>query len=264
MNKGNASKSLRRHGRRSSRALGGGLPRYKAIKLEITRTLSSGRYSPSELLPTEKQLAARHRVSVGTIRRAMDELVAEHILVRKQGRGTYLAPFSAERLLNRFWPVFRKDGERRIPIVQTLRFEEGHADPETASSLAIAEGAPVIRIVNLLLLDGNPVLLDDVRLASEMFPGLTEQDFVARESTMYGFYQAAYGISVIRVVDRLHAVAADTEAARRFAIPAGSALLELIRVAYTFDDRPVELRRTLIHTQGYEYRNVIGGEIRNG
>lgn len=256
-------KPVRRAGRRATWAPGGGLPRYKAIKLELVRTLSSGRIAADQPLPTEKQLATRYAVSIGTIRRAMDELVTEHVVVRQQGRGTFLAPFSAERLLNRFWPVFRRDGEREIPIVQTLRFEAVRADAETALALAVREGAPLYRIVNLLLLDGDPVLLDDVRVARALLPGLTEQNFVARENTMYGFYQSAYGINVIRVVDRLHAVAADAETARRFGIPAGSPLLESIRVAYTFENRPVELRRTLIHTHAYEYRNVIGGEVRS-
>lgn len=264
MRRAKGRKPVRRAGRRAKWALGGGLPRYKAIKLELVRTLSSGGIAADQPLPTEKQLATRYGVSIGTIRRAMDELVAEHVVVRQQGRGTFLAPFSAERLLNRFWPVFRRDGEREIPIVQTLRFEAARADAETALALALPEGAPVYRIVNLLLLDGNPVLLDDVLVARALLPGLTEQNFVARKNTMYGFYQSAYGINVIRIVDRLHAVAADAETARRFGIPAGSALLESIRVAYTFENRPVELRRTLIHTQAYEYRNVIGGEVRGG
>lgn len=254
-----ARKPLRR-GR--PRVLAGGLPRYKAIKLAIIRSLSSGEIGPHQPLPTEKQLAARHRVSVGTIRRAMDELVAEHVVLRQQGRGTFLAPFSAERMLNRFWPVFRKDGEREIPIVQTLRFEEIAADAETAGALAIRPGAPVYRIVNLLLLDGNPVLLDDVRIACALLPGLDELTFVAREGTMYGFYQSAYGINVVRIVDRLHAVEADAETALCFGIDVGSALLRSTRTAYTFGERPVELRRTLIHTRAYEYRNVIGGEVR--
>lgn len=248
-----------RRGRR--RAVAGGMPRYKAVKLELVRVLSSGELSADDPLPTEKQLAARHKVSVGTIRRAMDELVAEHVVVRQQGRGTYLAPFSPERLLNRFWPVFRRRGDREIPIVQTLRFEEAQADVEAALALDIDEGARILRIRNLLLIDGAPVLMDDVRVSRAMFPGLSEERFVARENTMYGFYGSEYGISVIRIVDQLHAVAADIEAARAFGIPPGSPLLESVRIAYTFGDRPVELRRTLIHTKAYEYRNVIGGEI---
>jgi len=237
------------------------LPLYKRIKLDVTRTLSRGAIGENEPLPTEKQLAARFGASVGTVRRAMDELVAEHVVIRQQGRGTFATRFSPERMLNRFWPVFRKDGSREIPIVQTLLFESQAADREAAQALAIAPGDPVFHIVNLLLMGGNPVLLDHVRIAQQLFPALTEKDFVARETTMYGYYQQRFGISVVRVLDRLGAVAADAAAARRLAVPVFTPLLAFTRIAYTYGDRPVEFRRTFIHTHAYEYRNAIGGEV---
>ncbi len=242
------------------RTTGQTLPLYKRIKLEVTRALSSSEIKANEPLPTEKQLATRYHASVGTIRRAMDDLVAEHIVVRQQGRGTFLAPFNAERLLNRFWPVFRKDGRREIPIVQTLLFANERADREIAEALAIRKGAAIYHIINLLLIGGNPVLLDDVRIAQALFPSLTEQNFVSRETTMYGLYQNSYGVSVIRTVDRLTGSAADPETARRLAVPISTPLLAFTRIAYTFDDKPVEFRRTLIDTSAYEYRNAIGGE----
>lgn len=233
-------------------------PLYKKIKLDVTRALSSGGFDASEPLPTEKQLAARYRASVGTVRRAMDELVAEHVVVRQQGRGTFLARFSPERMLNRFWPVFRKDGTREIPIVQTLAFEQEPADTEVAEGLAIASGGAVFHITNLLLMGGAPVLLDEVRIPAALFPGLTERDFVARETTMYGFYQERFGLSVFRIVDRLSAIPADSKTARRLGVPVFSPLLAFTRIAYELGGRPVEFRRTYIHTYAYEYRNVIG------
>lgn len=255
-----STRVLRKRHKVPRRTAGQILPLYKRIKLEVTRTLSSSEIQATEPLPTEKQLAARYGVSVGTIRRAMDDLVAEHILVRQQGRGTFLAPFNAERLLNRFWPVFRKDGRREIPIVQTLLFASERADRAIAEALAIRKGAGIYHIINLLLIGGNPVLLDDVRLAEALFPGLTEQNFVSRETTMYGFYQNRYGVSVIRTVDRLTGAVADPETARRLSVPILTPLLAFTRIAYTFDDKPVEFRRTLIDTTAYEYRNAIGGE----
>lgn len=80
--------------------------------------------------------------------------------------------------------------------------------------------------------------------------------------TMYGFYQSRYGINVIRILDRLRGAAADPEHARRLGVPIGAPLLSFVRTAYTFDDKPVEFRRTLINTQSYEYRNAIGNSAR--
>lgn len=238
---------------------GDGQPLYKIVKLEITRALSGGALGPGEALPTEKELAARFDVSVGTIRRAIDELVAERIVVRQQGRGTFLEELSHERMLNHFWRVVRKDGVREVPIVQTLSFRREPADAVVAGELGLKAGAGTFRIVNLLLLGGRRILCDEVRLPREMFAELTEEILVARRSTMYGLYQSRFGISVVRTEDRIGAIAADREAARRLQIEPGTALLEVHRVAYTFHDKPVEVRRSLFLTDGYEYRHTIGG-----
>lgn len=250
-------KPVKRRGR-NRRASENRVPLYKKIKLDVTRALSRGALNANDALPTERQLAERYQASVGTVRRAMDELVAEHVVVRQQGRGTFLARFSPERMLNQFWRVFRKDGTREIPIVQTVTFEQEPASREVADALAIGEGDLVYHIVNVLLLGGNPVLLDDVRIPEALFPGMTERDFVSRDTTMYGFYQERYGVSVFRVADRIGAIAADTKAARRLSVPIFTPLLTFTRVAYAFGDRPVEYRRTWFHTFAYEYRNEIG------
>lgn len=239
-----------------------GVSLYKRIKIDVTRMLSSGDISPHDPLPTEKQLAARFDVSIGTVRRAMDDLVAEHIVVRQQGRGTFLAALSPERMLNRFWPYFRQDGVRVIPIVQTLSFEEIRADAETAEALGLRKGDPTYRIVNVLLMSGNPVILDEINLAKKTYSGLNEEDLVARETTMYGFYQSHFGINVFRVLDRMHGALANEWSAERLGVELNTPLLSVVRIAYAFGNRPVEFRKSLIRTDAYEYRNAIGGEIR--
>jgi GntR family transcriptional regulator len=192
----------------------------------------------------------------------MDDLVAEHIVVRQQGRGTFLAALSPERMLNRFWPIFRRDGVRVIPIVQTLSFDEGRADAETAEALGLREGDAIYRIVNLLLMGGNPVILDEISLSKKLYFGLREQDLVARETTMYGFYQSHYAINVFRVLDRLHTATANAWSAERLGVAPGTQLLSIVRIAYAFGNRPVEFRRSFMRTDAYEYRNPIGGEFR--
>ncbi len=239
-----------------------GVSLYKRIKIDVTRMLSSGDISPNDPLPTEKQLAARFDVSIGTVRRAMDDLVAEHIVVRQQGRGTFLAALSPERMLNRFWPIFRQDGVRVIPIVQTLSFEESRADAEIAEALGLRKGDPIYRIVNLLLMGGNPVILDEINVSKKMYFGMREEDLVARETTMYGFYQSHFGINVFRVLDRLHGAVANQWSAERLGVQVNTPLLSVTRIAYAFGNKPVEFRKSFIRTDAYEYRNAVGGEIR--
>jgi GntR family transcriptional regulator len=247
-------------GRKLMADLGAGsLPLYKKIKLEITRTLSSGEVEPGVALPTEEQIASRFGISVGTVRRAMSELVSEKILVRQQGRGTFLAPFSPDRMLNSFWHIVRKDDVREVPIVQTLRFEEIPSDAPTAARLGIRPGDPIYWIVNLMLMGGNPVLVDHVRISRSLFPRLTKSEFVARDTTIYGLYQNRFRISVVKTVDQLNAVPADLDTAKKLGLALATPLLEIVRVAYTFNERPVEFRRSLLYTENYEFRDITGG-----
>ncbi len=255
---------VRRPGRRARRAViistDGSRPLYKEVKLAITRILSAGEIGGGDAIPTEKQLSERFGVSVGTIRKAIDELVAERVLIRQQGRGTFLATLSPERMLNYFWHIVRKDGTREVPIVQTLSFRKGPADTETAAQLALAPGAGIIHIRNLLLLGGEPVIIDDIRIPQAMFPGLTEADFVARDTTVYGLYQSRFNVSVIKAFDRLGAVPADPVSAKLLGVALSTPLLRADRVALTFEDRPVEYRRSLLLTDRYEYHNALTSE----
>lgn len=238
----------------------GALPLYKSIKLELTRAISGGNIQGGAALPTEKELSERYGVSVGTVRRAMADLVAEKVLVRQQGRGTFLAPFDSSRMLNSFWHIVRKDGLREVPIVQTLRFEESTANEHAASRLQIKVGDPIYWIVNLMLMGGSPIVLDGLHIPKELFPDLTHAKFVERDSTIYDLYRDEFGISVVKTVDQVSAVSADLDTAKKLDLALGTPLLEIVRVAYTFDARPVELRRSLLYTEKYEFVDVTGGE----
>jgi len=235
------------------------LPLYKSIKLELIRTIGGGNLQDGMALPTEKELAKRYGVSVGTVRRAMADLVADKVLVRQQGRGTFLAPFDSSRMLNSFWHIVRKDGSREVPIIQTLRFEEAIANENTAKLLKIQEGDPIFWIVNLMIMGGAPMLLDGLHIPQALFPGLTRQQFVGRDSTIYDFYRNVFGVTVVKTVDKVSSVAADRETAKKLDLALGTPLLEIVRVAFTLEEQPVELRRSLMYTEKYEFVDVTGG-----
>lgn len=237
----------------------GAVPLYQSIKLELIRAISGGKVQAGMALPTEKELSERYNVSIGTVRRAMADLVAEKVLVRQQGRGTFLAPFDSTRMLNSFWHIVRKDGVREIPIVQTLRFEETTANARTAERLKIRVGEPIFQIVNLMLLGGAPTLLDGIQIPRALFPSLTHSQFVKRDSTIYDLYRNDFGVTIARTVDQLSSVPADADTAKKLDIALGTPLLEIVRVAYAFEDQPVELRRSLLNTEKYEFVDVTGG-----
>ncbi|HSC23475.1 MAG TPA: GntR family transcriptional regulator [Casimicrobiaceae bacterium] len=234
------------------------VPLYKDVKRRLTDALTHGEWKPGEAIPAERRLSERYRISVGTVRKAVDELVAENILIRQQGRGTFVARHNRERELFHFLHVVPERGGKQYPDVELASFARGKADRRTADALGIAPGGSVYRIRNLLRLDGAPVIVDDIALSAQRFAGLTERQFRERRSTIYNLYQEAFGISVVTARERIRALPADPAVAALLDVPALTPLLAIRRVALTFRDLPVEYRVSLVHTQRHEYWAEIG------
>jgi Transcriptional regulators len=228
-------------------------PLYKEVKIRITRNLASGEWKPGEAIPSESRLASQFNVSIGTIRKAIDELVADRILVRQQGRGTFVATHTAGRTLFYFFHIVGKDGSRELPVTELLSFRSGKAAPEEQEALRVERGAGVFRIRNLLRLAGKPVIYDEICVPAALFPELSEDRLAKRESTIYGLYQAQWGINVVRISERLSAVTAPARAATELDIKPSTPALMIRRVAYTYNDQPVEYRMSWVDTERHEY-----------
>ena len=228
-------------------------PLYKEVRRQILEGVSRGDWKAATAIPSERQLAERFGVSVGTVRKAIDELSAEGVLVRQQGRGTFVAVHNRDRLMFHFFHIVGRDGTKQTPVVKMLSFKAARADLRESAGLAIALGAPVFRVRNVLGLGGRPVIFDSITIPRALFPGLTMRAFRDRPNTIYHLYQSAFGINVLRSLERLAGTVADAEAASVLQVPRGTPLLEINRVALTFDDAPVELRRSLVDTSRHEY-----------
>ncbi|MFN9127475.1 MAG: GntR family transcriptional regulator [bacterium] len=238
-----------------------GIPLYRELQRRLTRALSEGTWKPGEALPSESRLAQQYGVSIGTVRKAIDELVSGRILVRQQGRGTFVATHTADRLLFHFFHVVpRAEGTgrppgtaREMPRPVLRSFRRAAASTTVARELGIESGAPVLRIDNLLLLGGRAVIVDEISISAPLFPDLDRQRFEGRPGTIYGLYQADYGINVVRSTERLSAVACPTAIAKVLDLRAGQPVLNIRRIAYTYADRPVESRVSWVDTREHEY-----------
>jgi GntR family transcriptional regulator len=233
-------------------------PLYQEVRTLLTQGLSQGEWKPGEALPSESRLAQRFHVSIGTIRRAIDELVAEQILVRQQGRGTYVAVHTPKQMLFRFFHLVTKDGVKESPETRTVSFSRDRASESEAKRLNLLPGERVLRVVNLQLLASNPVAVDHIVLAQDRFPDLTEKMMRERDNTTYSLYQSRYGINVVRAHERLRATLCDKGTAKLLKVEAGAPLLEINRTAMTYHNTPVELRRSLVNTAEHEYWNDLG------
>lgn len=233
-------------------------PLYRALERRMRDALARGDWKPGEAIPPERALAKRYGVSIGTLRKAIDELVDAHLLIRQQGRGTFVATHDKDRLLFYFFHVAPERGQKEYPDVRLVSFARGRSSRDESAALAIEPGEPVFRIRNLLHLSGRPVIVDDLTLPAARFPGLTARRFERRPSTIYNLYQDAFGLSVVRTRERLRARLADAGSARLLGVAKGAPLLSIRRIALSYHDEPVELRTSLVDTREHVYWAEIG------
>ena len=242
-----------------------GAPLYREVKRSLLRAIEAGRCRPGHTLPSETALAGALGVSIGTLRKAVDELVAEHLLVRRHGRGTFVATHGADRFLFQFFHVERRDGLREVPEVDLVSFERRRCEEEPAQALGLRVGDPVIQVENRLRLQGRAVVCDRLTLPAGLFRGLTEKRLRERPGTIYQYYQAEFGITVLRALERARAAAADRAAARVLGVPVGLPVMQVDRTALSFGDRPVEHRVSIIDTRHHDYVNLLSKPpLRNG
>ncbi len=230
------------------------LTAYQEVKQKITEDLVRGRYPMGQALPAEKDLSKELDVSIGTLRKAVDELVAEGIVVRRQGRGTFVAEHDLKRLLYYFFHVVKHDADKKVnPKVELVSLTSATANKEEASKLLIKEGSPVWRLVNRLYLDGKCVMIDQITLDKKRFHNLTRADYINREGSIYQLYQMNYGQTVVRSSERLRAGLANKQHAEWLGIKPQAPVLIIRRVALGMQDDPIEWRVSTLNTDQYEY-----------
>lgn len=237
-----------------NRAFASGAPLYREVRNRIRDAIGVGEWRPGQALPAERKLCERFGVSMGTLRKAVDELSASGLLVRQQGRGTFVARHSQDRYLFAFFHLTGHDGHREYPQVSFHDFGPTVADEMAAQSLGLKPGDPLLRLTNLLSLRGERVSLDEIYLPAALFPELSRARLRGRQTTLYQMYQDEFDITVVRVADRVRSVRATRAQGRLLEVEAGAPLLQITRVAYTFQERPVELRHSFVNTQRCEYR----------
>jgi GntR family transcriptional regulator len=209
------------------------------------------------LITSELELAARFKVSQGTVRKAIDELAGANLLVRRQGKGTFVATHSEERTQFRFLRLAPDDGSAERLSRKFLDCKRMRPSAEVAQALDIPTSQAVLQVRRLLYFRSAPVVLDDLWLPLALFKGLTEQRLSEYEGPLYGLFEAEFGVHMVRAEEQIRAVAAEPDAAMLLQVTPGAPLLSVSRVAFTYGDRPVELRRGLYDTRSHHYRNRL-------
>ncbi len=230
-------------------------PLWKQIRDELLGCLSQGSLRPGQLVPNEKTLVDLFSVSIGTVRKAIDSLEKDGVLVRKQGLGTFVCEHDDSSFLFKYFHICTKDSnEREIPEVECVSFQTRAANSAEAKILKIPEGNnKVFDIYNSLAFNGKIHSIDKITIPIARFPLMTKEVFVNRHSTIYNLYQNKFNVFISKCSERVTAGTAKKNIADMLGIDEGESILKIRRTGYSFHNEIVELRTSYVNTKGVEY-----------
>ena len=232
-------------------------PLYRQIKHLVLESLRRGEWAPGAAIPSETELASRFQVSQGTVRKAIDELAAENLLVRRQGKGTFVATHHEPRAQYRFLRLAPDQGEAAIATSRFLECGRVRASAEITTRLGLRAGSALIHVRRVLLFADLPRVLDDIWLPAGPFHSLSAERLAQYKGPLYGLFESEFGVRMIRAEEQLRAVAATAEDAAPLQVAAGSPLLRVDRVSYTYGNRAIEFRRGHCVTNDFHYWNTL-------
>lgn len=225
-------------------------PLYLQVREAILARMADGEWKAGSALPSEFALAAQLGVSQGTVRKALDSLAADNLLVRRQGRGTFVPEHTEERALFHFFKMQDAEGAPVVPQPSSQEIALVAAPKPVAQALETGR-RKVWRIRRLRSVGGHPAILEDIYLDPQRFPELSGD--TALPNALYSFYQVTAGVTIARADDRLSAVAAEADIAEALGIAPGAPLLYAERVARDLRDTAAEVRLSWFDTTAQSY-----------
>ena len=229
-------------------------PLYAQVKGLILQRIIDGDWKPDEVLPSEFKLADQFGVSQGTVRKALNDLAAENVVIRRQCKGTLVAANNPLRELFHFIHMTDREGALQLPTSsEVLSCERRRASDDDLGRLKLRRGADVIRIERIRTLGEKTAITETIVLPARLFPGLEAGGGANVPHALYQHYQDAYAIAIHRVEEALRAVTAGPRDAELLGLTPGQPLLEIDRVAISLDGKPVEWRITRCDTQDTRY-----------
>ncbi len=231
--------------------LEGDEPLFRQVQRALSARIAAAEWAPGTALPSEGRLAQRFGVSVSTIRAAVAELVTAQVLVRRQGKGTFISPRDEAGSVYRFFQVHPDHLMRELPISRILGLSAGSATDKQVAALGLGareSDRRVWRIRNVLVMNGMPVQTAAITLPMRQFPRLSRGTLQDAAPTLYGALQRLYAVTVVRTEDRVRAVRCPPRVARVLEQPVGAPLLRIDRVAQAVDGSPIEIRQSWIRS----------------
>jgi len=221
------------------------IPYYLQLKEALRERIRRGDWKPGDQLPGEMELCQMFDVSRTVIRQTFQELTSEGLIVRRKGKGTFVAePKIGESLVQRLTGFYQDMTEQGYtPVSRVLKQRIIPADQKVADYLSLALGTEVIEIERLRFIADEPIVLVTTFLPYSACPKLAHADLTGQ--SLYQFLENECGLVIARGRRTIEAVPANKHEAELLQVEIKAPLILLDSVSYLADGTPIEYYRAL-------------------
>jgi len=229
-------------------------PLYLQVKDMLVQRIVAGAWKPGAAIPNEIELSRELGISVGTVRKALDEMEGERLISRRQGRGTFVIDQASNECAIRFSNIRDSDGIRIAGEIQSCEIVPASANESEARLLQLRNGEPVLRMHRVRTHNDAPFMVEDSTIPQARFPGLAQQNEIAPSIVVLA---QRYGVLLVRAKERVSVTTANSDVAGELKVAKGTPLLQLDCVVFAIDGRPIERRLALCNLRDNYYMAEI-------
>lgn len=233
------------------------LPLYQRLRDELQEKIAAGQWLPGEAIPTEAELTRQYGVAIGTVRKAIDSLVSDGLLLRAQGRGTFVRRPNFDGSLFRFFRQVNANGEAWMPQGRILACKLVEPDANVRQVLQLGDDERCVYLERLRLIDDKPLFHERIWLPASRFGVLLETALADFPPLLYPFYEQQCGQRVASARETLSIASADAELAGILEVDAGGPVAVIERIALGYDRRPLEYRLSRAAAGSFRYQVEI-------
>jgi GntR family transcriptional regulator len=214
-------------------------PLYLQVKDMLVHRIVSGAWKPGAAIPNEIELSRELGISVGTVRKALDEMEGERLISRRQGRGTFVIDQASDECAVRFSNIHTPEGIRIAGDVASCEIVPATANAAEAQKLQLRSAESVLRLHRVRTYDGRPLMVEESTVPQSRFPGLAQESDVSSSIVVLA---QRFGMFLARAQERISVEPADSETASALKVEKGTPLLKLDSVVYSIDGLPIAWR----------------------
>ncbi|MDI9348267.1 MAG: GntR family transcriptional regulator [Methylacidiphilales bacterium] len=231
-------------------------PLYQQIYTTLLMWINSGRWKLNQKLPSEPDLALELNVSTGTIRKALDQLSNEKVVIRKQGKGTYLNELNVETNLFLYFKFYDLVGKRIHPTSKFISKKTTSLGNNLAKHFNAKPNEQALTITRLRLNNNVPLIYETITLPFSIYGPSIEREEIP--NTLYQFLQKKYFVTIQKAHETISIESPTPEIVKLLAIKPSCQLLKIVRNAEDLKGRIVEHRVTFANTSLAQYKITLG------